>query len=128
VSFLDTLRRVPRSRSAQVLVLSWLGLTIACILLGLYEVVRDWSGLPVHLGPVHFSLTIYPPIVICLWMVFWLGFEWAFLAAYLATLVLSLYTGMRLDTALLFSLGDPLSLAIYALAYRTVRFPSICEP
>src|SRR3989442_14353926 len=54
-------------------------------------------------------------------MVFWLGFEWAFLSAYLATFSLALYSGMPVDLALLFALVDPLALAVYALAYRSVR-------
>jgi PAS domain S-box-containing protein len=56
-------------------------------------------------------------------MVFWLGFEWAFLAAYLATWTLSLYAGMPLKSASMFALVDPLALAVYALAYRTARIP-----
>jgi len=56
-------------------------------------------------------------------MMFWLGFEWAFLAAYLATWTLALYTGMGLKAASLFALVDPLALAVYALAYRTARLP-----
>jgi PAS domain S-box-containing protein len=105
------------------LLLVWLALTAVCIAAGIYQVKMAWNALPVHFGPVHFSLTIYPPLVICLWMVFWLGFEWAFLSAYLATFALALYAGMRLDEAALFALVDPLALAVYALAYRAARIP-----
>jgi PAS domain S-box-containing protein len=118
LAFLDTLREVTRVRSAQCVLLIWMVLTAACIVLGVYQVKFDWNALPVSLGPIHFTLTIYPPLVICLWMLFWMGFEWAFLSAYLATFVLSLYSGMQADVALLFALVDPLALAVYALAYR----------
>ena len=120
---LDILRKAARHRSAQYLVLLWVAFTAACVVLGVYQVKFSWNALPVHLGPIHFSLTIYPPLVICLWMLFWLGFEWALLSAYLATFSLALYSGMRLDTALLFALVDPLALAVYALAYRIARIP-----
>jgi len=80
-----------------------------------------WNGIPVHFGPVRFSITFYPPLIICVWMIFWLGFEWAFLAAYLATWTLALYAEMPLAEATLFALVDPLALAVYALAYRTAR-------
>jgi uncharacterized membrane protein len=73
-----TLREAPRSRPARILLLCWLAATLMCIALGIYQVNRGWNGIPVQPGPIRFSMTIYPPLIICLWMVFWLGFEWAF--------------------------------------------------
>jgi PAS domain S-box-containing protein len=101
----------------------WVFLTVACVILGIYQVKFAWNALPISLGPIEFSLTIYPPLVLCVWMVFLLGFEWAFLSAYLATFSLALYSGMSVSLALLFALVDPLALAVYALAYRSVRIP-----
>lgn len=106
-----------------MLLLVWLALTGICIAAGIYQVKMAWNALPVHLGPMWFSLTIYPPLIVCLWMVFWLGFEWGFLSAYLATFSLALHSGMRLNDALLFALVDPLALAVYTLAYRSARIP-----
>src|SRR5947209_3163910 len=123
ISLLDTVRGAPRDPSARYLLLLWIASTVACVVLGVYQVKFAWNALPVHLGPVHFSVTIYPPLVICLWMLFWLGFEWAFLSAYLATFSLAVYSGMHVNWALLFALVDPLALAVYALAYRTARIP-----
>ena len=117
------LRDVPQSKPARILLICWLAATLICIGLGIYQVSMGWNGIPVQFGPIRFSMTIYPPLVICLWMVFWLGFEWAFLAAYLATWTLSLYVGMPLKSATMFALVDPLALAVYALAYRTARIP-----
>jgi len=123
LSLAKTLRAAPQSRPARILLLCWLAATLICIGLGIYQVNMGWNGIPVRFGPIQFSMTIYPPLIICLWMVFWLGFEWAFLAAYLATWTLSLYAGMPLKSASLFALVDPLALAVYALAYRTARIP-----
>lgn len=123
LSLTDTIRSAPGHGAARILLLSWLVLTAFCIVSGLYQVKFAWNALPVHLGPIQFPLTIYPPLIVCIWMVFWLGFEWAFLAAYFSTFTLALYSGMRLDEAALFALVDPLALAVYALAYRAVRVP-----
>jgi PAS domain S-box-containing protein len=106
-----------------MLLVLWFAATLICIALGVYQVNMGWNGIPIHLGPIRFSMTIYPPLIICVWMVFWLGLEWAFLAAYLATWTLSLYAGMPFKAASLFALVDPLALAVYALAYRTARLP-----
>jgi len=123
LSLAKTVRDAPHSRPARVLLGLWLAATLTCIALGIYQVNMGWNGLPIQLGPLRFSMTIYPPLILCVWMVFWLGFEWAFLAAYLATWILSLYEGMPLKAASLFALVDPLALAVYALAYRTARLP-----
>jgi diguanylate cyclase len=123
ISLTQTFSSAAHSPAARFLLLAWLTLTAACVVLGIYQVRMAWNALPIHLGPIRFSLTLYPPLVICVWMVFWLGFEWAFLSAYLATFSLALYSGMPLDLALLFALVDPLALAVYALAYRSVRIP-----
>jgi PAS domain S-box-containing protein len=123
ISLAKTLREASRSRPARTLLGLWVTSTLACIALGIYQVNRSWNGLPIQFGPIRFSMTIYPPLIICVWMLFWLGFEWAFLAAYLSTWILSLYAGMPFQAASLFALVDPLALAVYALAYRTARLP-----
>jgi PAS domain S-box-containing protein len=121
LSFRETLRDAQHATPAKVLLLVWAAGTLLCIALGIIQVNRGWNGLPIQLGPIHFSVTVYPPLVICVWMVFWLGFEWAFLAAYLATFILALYSHMSPLSSVLFALVDPLALAVYALAYRTAR-------
>src|SRR5207302_9305200 len=123
LSFAATLRAAPNSAAARGLLLAWVAITLLCVALGIYQVKMAWNGLPVHVGGFQVSLTIYPPLVICLWMVFWVGFEWAFLAAYLSTWVLALYDGMPMGAAMLFALVDPLALAVYALAYRAAHIP-----
>src|SRR5215510_299249 len=110
-----------QSRPALVLVSVWVLVTVACGFAGVYPLKLGWNGIPVSIGKIHFSLTVYPPMIACLWMVFWLGFEWAFLSAYIATMAVAMYVDMPLPAAMLFALVDPLSLAVYALAYRTVR-------
>src|SRR3954447_7964096 len=123
VSLAATLRSAAGSAPARGLLLAWAAITLICVLLGIYQVDLAWNGLPVHFGAFHFALTIYPPLIICLWMVFWIGFEWAFLTAYLATWILAIYAGMPMGASLLFALVDPLSLAVYALAYRAAHIP-----
>ncbi len=102
------------------LLLIWLMLTAICVGSAVAVVAYDWSGIPIHAGPIHFFLTIYPPLVICTWLAIWLGFEWAFIPAYLATFIGSLYSGMPFHWALLFALADPLGLVVYALAYWSI--------
>lgn len=92
----------------------------ASIGLGLASILFEWSGLPLEFAGVELSITIYPPLVLCLFWVLWFGFWWGFIPAYLATLVLALYSGMPLGWSLLFAFADPLGLAVFAIAYRTI--------
>lgn len=110
-------RSQPHHRVAR-LVWLWLAVIAGSVATSVVMVVLDWNGLPVQAGPFTFHLTVYPPLVLCTWALFWLGFPWAFLAAYVATLVGALVAGMPAPWALLFAFADPLGLAVYALAYR----------
>ena len=112
-----------RDRRVILLLLIWLFLTAFCIASGIYEAAEGWTGIPIQLGQIHFFLTIYPPIVICTWLFFWLGFEWAFIPAYIATFTSAVYQGMPVQWSFLFALANPLGLAVYALAYRSTHIP-----
>jgi len=70
LSLAKTLREAPHSRPARTLLGLWLAATLTCIALGIFQVNMGWNGLPVQLGPIKFSMTIYPPLIICVWMVF----------------------------------------------------------
>ena len=69
-----------------------------------------------------YSATIYLPLILCTLLTLWFGLWWGFVPAYLATLYLSLTAGMPAATAVLFALADPLSLAVYTLAFGSFGF------
>lgn len=102
------------------LLVAWLATLALGIGLGLASIAYEWSGIPLHFGGVDIYVTIYPPLIFCTLWVLWFGFWWGFVPAYLATLVLALYSGMPLAWSLLFAFADPLSLAVLAIAYRAI--------
>lgn len=102
------------------LILTWLATLALSIALGLASIIFEWSGLPLHFGGVDIYITLYPPLILCTLWVLWFGFWWGFVPAYLATLVLALYSGMPFGWSLLFAFADPLSLAVIAIAYRAI--------
>lgn len=112
----------PRERS--IILSAWLLTLIASIGLGLASIVFAWSGMPLHFGGVDVSITIYPPLILCMLWVMWFGFWWGFIPAYLSTLVLALYSGMPVGWSLLFSFSDPIGLAVFAIVYGAVAVPS----
>ncbi len=72
-----------------------------------------------RLGGFEAYVTPYPPLIFCTLLLFWMGFLWAFVPAYVATLVLSLYSGMEPGWAALFAFSDIVGLAFLAIAYRS---------
>jgi len=98
----------------------WLFSLVASIGFGLASIVNGWSGIPLHFGGVDLFVTIYPPLVICTFWTLLFGFWWGFIPAYMATLVLAIYSGMPLGWSLLFAFADPLGLAVLAIAYQAI--------
>lgn len=119
VDFLRLWQRAPR-RTLLVTLGGWLLSVVLCILLGLATVTWQWSGLPLSFGGVDIYITVYPPLLICLWWTLSFGWWWGAIPAYLATLTLALYAGMPLAWALLFAAANPLGFAVLVLGYRAV--------
>lgn len=107
-------------RQTRHLQLVFATLVISCVASSLAIVSLDWNGVPVTVGPFTMFVTVYPPLILCTWALFWLGFPYAFVAAYVATLTGALASGMDLQPAILFAFADPLGLAVLALAYRSL--------
>jgi len=113
-------------RGVQRLFAIWLGLIVVSALAGRYLVV---DGIPVDLGFIDVSVTLYPPLIISTLLVFWMGFVWALVPAFVATFisVTRPEIGMAWDWALLFSFADPLGLVVYAVAYPAVLLRYDCR-
>ena len=99
---------------------AWLASLALSIGLGLTSILYDWSGLPLRFAGTDVFVTIYPPLVMATLWTLWFGFWWGFVPAYLATLVLALYSGMPAGWAAAFAFADPLGLAVFAIAYRAI--------
>lgn len=102
------------------ILLLWLGSTALSVLLGVAAVEYDWSALPVTLGSHTLHVTLYPPLILAMFWLFWFGFWWAALPTWLTTFVLATYYGMPYQWALLFACSDPLGLALLAMIYKAL--------
>ncbi len=107
-------------RTQAIVFVSWITTILLCIGLGLASIVYQWSGLPITFGGLELNVTVYPPLVLCVFWVLWFGFWWGFIPAYLATLVLAIYSGMPVGWSLIFAFADPLGLALLAVAYLAI--------
>ena len=76
-----------------------------------------WNEWLVQLGGLKLDFSFYLPWTVCVCAVMWLGFEWAAVIAYLATLFSTLHKHMPLDLALVNGLHNPLAMAVFFLFY-----------
>lgn len=102
------------------ILLIWVASGLLSILLGVAAVELEWSALPVSLGPSTFHVTLYPPLILAMFWLFWFGFWWAAIPSWASTFILATYYGMPYEWALLFACSDPLGLALLALIYRSL--------
>lgn len=100
--------------------LAWL---IICALIIPSSIVTrylEWTGLPISLGGMDIFVTVYIPMLFCIPLVFWMGYFWAAIPAYLSTALVAYAGGMSIEWILLFSFSNPLSLAFYYLSVSVV--------
>ncbi len=97
----------------------WLAVFALSIVTGLWMVASDLTALPLKLGPIEAYVTVYPPLALCTFLLFWMGFVWAIVPAYAATFVIAIYTGMPVAWAAFFAFSDTVGLAFLAIAYRS---------
>jgi diguanylate cyclase (GGDEF)-like protein len=92
-----------------------LGLLVNAVALatGVANVVWNWNGIPIRVGPFEFAITIYPPFVLGLLAAVWVGPTWGLMPAYAANLASALVGGLGPVTAVLFALAGALEILIF---------------
>ena len=61
-----------------------------------------------------------PPMLIGLVMLFWLGFDWAFIPVFLSMFIIGIYSGLNFVWAILFGLSFVFGIAIYAITFQSI--------
>ena len=102
-------RKIDHRGTGRVL-LVWLALCLLSVAMALAS--ATWRAIPVELGPLHFDLTFYPPLTVCLLITLLLGPTWGIIPAVLASLVVTRTHGMPLMPSLLIAAGTPITLIV----------------
>ncbi len=63
---------------------------------------------------------INPPMLVGLILLFWLGFEWAFIPVFLSMFVIGLFGQLHFIWAILFGLSFVFGISIYAIVYQCI--------
>ena len=98
----------------------WLLISLVVVPSGMLTRMLELTGIPIDVGGVQVHVTIYLPLIASVPLVFWLGYLWAAIPAYLSTFCVALAGGMPLGWTVIFSFANPVGLAIPVLAYRSL--------
>ncbi|MBP0047424.1 GGDEF domain-containing protein [Marinobacterium sp. AK62] len=101
----------------KLILLLWVTSAVMSALFGVAAVELDWSTIPVRLDGHEFYVTVYPPLILGMFWLFWFGYWWAAIPTWATTFILATHYGMPWEWALLFACSDPLGLALIALVY-----------
>ncbi|HEY1773224.1 MAG TPA: ATP-binding protein [Gammaproteobacteria bacterium] len=111
-----------------VLTVLWFAVTCICVWWPLADnglvpkgAGFTWNRWDLVLAGTPLVMHLYLPWVLCVCLVMWLGFEWAAVPAYLATLFSTLYKEMPADVAVVNALHNSLAMAVYFLFYCSYR-------
>jgi len=105
------------------MLLSWITIFFICLGSVVYMIPDTWSLQSANRVSISFFLISYPPLIICNLILFWFGFEWGFIPAYLSTFIVALASGISLSWSLLLGLAVILELGVFALVYYSVPIP-----
>ncbi len=91
--------------------------TIAVTLLNLPE---DWINYSSDKSQLLTFFILNPPLLICLLLLFWMGFEWAFIPIFLSMFIIGIFSHLPFYWSILFALSFVFGLSIYAVVYHSL--------
>jgi two-component sensor histidine kinase len=110
------------SRKVGLLLGLWIVLFVLSFLSVIYWIPSDWDTLASTSQAISLFLLFYPPLLISNLLLFWLGFEWGFIPAYLSTFMVALAFNMPTQWSILFGIAVVLGMAIFAVVYYSTHF------
>jgi two-component sensor histidine kinase len=102
------------------MLLGWILLIAASMYSVLALMPGSWVSASVDSSTIQSFFLFYPPLIIGILLLFWVGFEWGFIPVFLSSFVIAFSASMPVYWALLFAFSFVLGLGIYALAYYCV--------
>lgn len=104
-------------------VLGWALLICACLFIINELMPVDWLIAGGDKMDITTFFIIYPSYIIGLLLLFWAGFEWGFVPLFISSFALGFHSGMDITWSIIFGLSFVFGLAIFGLAYQSLRIP-----
>lgn len=98
----------------------WTVLIVASMVSVYFMSSESWVHGDLNRSAINNYFMLYPPLIIGILLIFWLGFEWGFVPVFLATFVIAFSSQMPFYWAMLFAFAFILGLGVYAISYYCV--------
>ena len=99
----------------------WIVLIALSIWVTLSNLPSDWISYSSDKGQLIKFFIINPPLLLCLILLFWFGFEWSFIPIFLSMFIIGIFSHLEYYWAILFALSFVFGLSIYAIVYHCLR-------
>jgi diguanylate cyclase (GGDEF)-like protein len=103
-----SLRELAQARSspaARRVASLWAAALLVSVATGILNVTMGWNGLVFEVFGLPVDVTLYPPFLISVLLILWLGPTWGAIPIYLANLASAVASGMSPTMSLLFAMG-----------------------
>lgn len=102
---IDELRHVTHSSRMRTVATIWIAAAALSIATGILNVTLGWNGIALQVFGLPVDLTLYPPFLLSVLLVLWLGPTWGAVPIYLANLASALASGMAPSIAVVFAVA-----------------------
>lgn len=106
----------------QLLLGIWILLLAGCIWSVMMITPEEFLLLEAGTTNISLFFLFYPPLILGILLMFWVGFEWGFIPLFLSVFVVGIIASVPYYWAMLFGTAFVLGLGVFALAYYCMPF------
>lgn len=99
---------------------AWIILTYSLMWGSIYILPADWVSMAGDRTDLLQFFLLNPSLLISLLILFWFGFEWAFVPVFLSMYMIGIFSHLEFYWSILFSLSFVFGLSIYAIVYHCI--------
>lgn len=99
----------------------WISLIFLSIWLSLYYLPSDWVSVQGDRNALLQFFLINPSLLLGLVILFWFGFEWAFIPVFLSMFIIGFFSHLPFYWSIVFGLSFVFGLTIYAIVYHCLN-------
>lgn len=99
----------------------WILIIFGTIWVSLANLPADWISYSSDKSELIKLFIINPPLLLSIILLFWFGFEWAFIPIFMSIFVIGIFSHLEYYWSILFALSFVFGLSIYAIVYHSLK-------
>ena len=99
---------------------TWIFIISLTIWISLTNLPTDWISNTSDKSELVKIFILNPPLLLCIVLLFWFGFEWSFIPIFMAMFIIGIFSNLVYYWSILFALSFVFGLSIFAIVYHSV--------